>query len=366
MADERHEWLDKDAAERLLRGEPVDPVTGQSCTDAERLVAALEAAARAARPAAGELPGEAAALAAFRAAGHSARTRTRASAQVKGGEEKAGRPAGAELLDPVRIAAASVPSKGSGRIRSARWSRPVRFGLVASLAGCAIGGVAVAAGTGMLPGPFGGHTPLPASSVSAAPSPEELGSEPAEEETPESAPPASPRTGTSAPPADPSAPAGDPAPGGSGRAKGGDGGDERKPGGAATGSVGSAEGGRLPENSESSGNAGSGEWYTKALKACRDYRDGKLSDKQRRRLEALAKGAHNLERFCDRVIERAGKGQDGQNDQSGDGGEDEQGNGASDASSGSGAGTSSRARFAGGVRLPSTPVSLTPSARTPG
>ncbi|MFE7465158.1 hypothetical protein ACFU6R_13810, partial [Streptomyces sp. NPDC057499] len=66
MADERYEWLDKDAAERLLRGEPVDPVDGPSGTDAGRLAAALEAAARAARPATTELPGEAAALAAFR------------------------------------------------------------------------------------------------------------------------------------------------------------------------------------------------------------------------------------------------------------------------------------------------------------
>lgn len=366
MADERYEWLDKDAAERLLRGEPVDPVGGQSCTDAERLVAALDAAARAARPAAGELPGEAAALAAFRTATHSARTRTRADAQVKGGAEKAGRPAGAELLEPVRIGAASVgsaPSAGSGRIRSSRWSRPVRFGLVASLAGCALGGVAVAAGTGMLPGPFGGHAPLPASSVSAAPTPEELGSGLTEEETPESAPPASPRTGTSAPAADPSAPAGDPAPGGSGRAEKDDGGDERKPGGAATGSTGRAENGRKPENS---GNTGSGDWYAKALKACRDYRDGKLSDNQRRRLEALAKGAHNLDLFCDRVIERPAKGQNGQNNQGEDSGEDEKGDDASNANSGSGTGTSSSVRFANSVRLPSTPVSLTPSARNSG
>ncbi|MFJ7194164.1 MULTISPECIES: hypothetical protein [unclassified Streptomyces] len=357
MADERYEWLDKDAAERLLRGEPVDPVGGQSCTDAERLVAALDAAVRAARPATGELPGEAAALAAFRTATHSARTRTRANAQVRGGAEKAGRPAGTELPEPVRIGAGSA---GSGRIRSSRWSRPVRFGLVASLAGCALGGVAVAAGTGMLPGPFGGDAPLPASSVSAAPTSEELGSGLAEEETPESAPPASPGTGTSAPAEDPSAPTGTPAPGGSGRAKKG-GGDERRPGGAATGSAGRTENGKAPENS---GNAGSGEWYAKALKACRDYRDGKLNDNQRRKLEALAKGAHNLDLFCDRVIARSAKGQNGQNGEGEDSGEDEQGDGAPNADSGSAA--SSSVRFANGVRLPSTPVSLTPSVRASG
>ncbi|NED79049.1 hypothetical protein G3I76_02930, partial [Streptomyces sp. SID11233] len=72
MADEQYEWLDKEAAERLLRREPVDPVDGQQGQGADRLAAALDAAARSARPAAGELPGEAAALAAFRAASRSA------------------------------------------------------------------------------------------------------------------------------------------------------------------------------------------------------------------------------------------------------------------------------------------------------
>ncbi|MET9655814.1 hypothetical protein [Streptomyces sp. NPDC006510] len=355
MADEQYEWLDKDAAERLLRGEPVDPVAGQSCTDAERLVAALDAAARSARPATGELPGEAAALAAFRTAGHSARTRTRANAQPRAAAE--GRAAGAEALDPVRIGAAAAPSAVSGRTRSARWSRPVRFGLVASLAGCALGGVAVAAGTGMLPGPFGGNTPLPASSVSAAATPEELGSGLTSDETPQPPSSASPGTGSTKPPADPSAPTGHPDPGRSGEAKE-RGGGNRKPGGAATGSAGSAENGKRPENS---GNDSSGEWYAKALKACRDYRDGTLDENRRRMLEALAKGARNLDRYCDRLIERSEQGQNNQGD---DGDDEEQGDDNSNPSSGSGAPSS--ARFTNGVRLPSVPVSLTPSARPPG
>lgn len=205
MADEQYEWLDKGAAERLLRGEPVDPVGGHSCTDAERLVAALEAAARSARPATGELPGEAAALAAFRTATRSARARTRANARTRGVVEQAGGPAGVEVLEPVRIGAVSVPhapapSAGAGRGRSARWSRPVRFGLVASLAGCALGGVAVAAGAGMLPGPFGEHAPVPATSVSAAATPEELGSGLTEEENPQPPPSATTGPGTSSPP----------------------------------------------------------------------------------------------------------------------------------------------------------------------
>ncbi|MFD4049993.1 hypothetical protein ACFWSF_31295, partial [Streptomyces sp. NPDC058611] len=71
MADERNRWLDRAAADRLLRGEPAEPV-GPSADprargEAARLRAALDALAE--RPAArGELPGEAAAVAAFRTA----------------------------------------------------------------------------------------------------------------------------------------------------------------------------------------------------------------------------------------------------------------------------------------------------------
>lgn len=364
MADERYEWLDKDAAERLLRGEPVDPVGGRSCTDAERLVAALEAAARATRPATAELPGEAAALTAFRAAGRSARAGTRANAE--------GRSAGAEALAPVLIGAAaggSVPyataSGATGRTRSARWSRPVRFGLVASLAGCALGGVAVAAGTGMLPGPFGGNTPLPAASVSAEATPEELGSGLTTDETAQPPPSASPKGHPSKPPVSPSSPAENRDHGRSDRTTE-PGGDKRKPGGA----TGSPGGTRSGKQTESPWNEASGDWSAKALQACRDYRDGKLSEKRRQKLEALANGARNLDRFCDRVIERS---EPGRNDQGDDGqGENEQGengqgeNGSSWNNGGSAAGLPSSVRFAEGVRIPQAPASLTPSARTSG
>lgn len=211
MAEEQHEWLDEDAAERLLRGEPVDPVDGQARTEAERLAAALGAVARSARPATGELPGEAAALAAFRGVPRAGRAGERAAlptpgrptghvAQSSGPEQRenpgpsdraehlqlpepqgqsgpSGHPELSQALGPIRIGpapstTASSSAASGGRTRTPRWSRPVRFGLVASLAGCALGGVAVAAGTGMLLGPFGGHAnPLPGSSVSAPASP---------------------------------------------------------------------------------------------------------------------------------------------------------------------------------------------------
>ncbi|MFE1891945.1 hypothetical protein ACFW9R_25655, partial [Streptomyces microflavus] len=149
MADEQDEWLDKDAAEKLLRGEPVVPLGDRARDDALRLAEALGAARAVRRAPVGELPGEDAVLTAFRQA-------TRA-----GGDRLAGRSAGAALpgqpgtLHSVHIGAApAVPP------RRPRWSRPVRFGLAVSLAGCALGGVAVAAGTGFRPGPGGGdHSP---------------------------------------------------------------------------------------------------------------------------------------------------------------------------------------------------------------
>ncbi|MCZ0980998.1 hypothetical protein O1L60_23990 [Streptomyces diastatochromogenes] len=70
MADERYQWLDQEAAERLLRGEPVEAVDDHARVQAERLAEALGTARVPAVPpsARTELPGEAAALAAFRAA----------------------------------------------------------------------------------------------------------------------------------------------------------------------------------------------------------------------------------------------------------------------------------------------------------
>ncbi|MFJ6463794.1 hypothetical protein ACIQM0_22660 [Streptomyces sp. NPDC091387] len=335
MADEHYEWLDKEAAERLLRGEPVDPADGRPEQDARRLAAALDAAARSARPATGELPGEEAALAAFRAA-------PRAASGIRSASARTGRVPAAGLdgmgdsgmLAPVHIGRATS-GNGSGSAgfrggRPSRWSRPIRFGLVASLACCAIGGVAVAAGTGVLPGPFGRHTPSPATSVSAAASPEELGSGlTADDGTPE--PPTGSASAESVPPKTP-----DPArsggkstggPGSSGptapAAGGGTGtGKHEDPAGGSSDAAGGQDGdgaGKPDTSQDDTSDA----WYAKTLKACRDYRDGKLDDDRRRRLEALAKGARNLDRFCDRMLDQAGDGsgssQNGGGDSGGDG-----------------------------------------------
>ncbi|WP_406322358.1 hypothetical protein [Streptomyces sp. NBC_01637] len=342
MADEQHEWLDKDAAERLLRGEPVDPVDGHARTEAVRLVAALAAAAREARPAAGELPGEAAALAAFRAVPRAARTRGRSetrAAQPTGhaaqssepeqmGQSGRGvRPGLPETLGAIRIGPASsaqfpLSSSSGAGMRSRRWRRPLRFGLAASLAGCALGGVAVAAGTGVLPGPFGGHAnPLPASSVSAPASPGELGSGPTSDRTPVP-PPASPRPDTSPDPAGPSA-------SGDGTRRGDGGANDRDGRGGTDGKDGgygddvdaaprSADGTARDTTSGGGQGGTSGKWLGRTVRACRDYREGDLDADRRRRLVVMARGAGNLDRFCKRVLEQA----------DGDGGDAQQGSGS--------------------------------------
>ncbi|MPY35786.1 extensin, partial [Streptomyces adustus] len=159
MADEQYRWLDREAAERLLRGEPLAPAVDATVRDrAGRLAETLGALSTApAAPDSTELPGEAAAMAAFRAARGAERpavgrrARTAASGSADAGLVRLGRPAPA-----------------AGRFR---WGRPVRLGLSAALAAGMVGGVAVAAGTGVLPAPFGGVEPGPAASVSAAASP---------------------------------------------------------------------------------------------------------------------------------------------------------------------------------------------------
>ncbi|WP_327115431.1 hypothetical protein OG206_12725 [Streptomyces sp. NBC_01341] len=290
MADEQHEWLDADTAEKLLRGASVESVDDHSRTGLPRLEATLRAV-RTPAPARGELPGEAAAMAAFREASGSGRRAGAAHPATAAGTGVA--------LSTVRIGA---PPEASPRRR--RWTRPVRFGLAVSLAGCALGGVAVAGGTGMLPVPFGGHgAPVPAASVSAAASPEEMGGEAPEAERsvpPPSAIPEAPRT----PP-----PSEEP-----------DGAEEEKPADgvppSVTGGVGSPpspqDGNRDRETGDDGAQGGTdgrevpegsaGGVFAKSVRACREYRADALSKDQERRLLELADGEDNLDRFCDRVL----------------------------------------------------------------
>jgi hypothetical protein len=312
MADERYEWLDRDAAERLLRGVPVDAAGEPARTDAARLAAALENAADAGyRYDDGELPGEAAAMAAYR----KARADAAASGAAAGPATGIG---SGTSLGTVRVTGATRPDRPGplGRLRRGPGlARPFRFGLATALAGCAIGGVAVAAGSGVLP-TFGDERPTPASSVSAAETPGPLTSP-----TPGGAgtgrPSGSPgETGT--PPVVPPVPDHtSPSPGGTAGTTAGlpaeDGGTTAGPGGP----------------------AGNGELYRKTVEACRDYRAGRIAQDTRRRLEEAAKGPARVERFCDRLLD-GGTG-DGSGGAGGSGGSD--GPGGAD---GEGGGTGGR------------------------
>ncbi|MFC8697469.1 hypothetical protein ACIQEY_01660 [Streptomyces parvus] len=297
MADEHYEWLDKDAAERLLRGEPVVPVGDEARTDAFRLAEALGAARAGLRAPAGELPGEDAVLAAFRQAGHGS-----------GADRLAGR--AAVPGRPGQLHTVHLGSAPAAPARRPRWSRPVRFGLVASLAGCALGGVAVAAGTGVFTGTFGGQgSPTPASSVSAGMTPGPLISSDSVDDPSAPASPAQPETSSSPTARESGGPeetdgartAGPGRESGTGRPdtpdRPGDNGRDETTGGGT---------GQDDRPGGSGGDTDSGNWYEKSVKACKAFRAGTLDDRSRRQLIEFAKGEKNLERFCDRLLDGNG------------------------------------------------------------
>ncbi|MEU8792821.1 hypothetical protein [Streptomyces sp. NPDC048643] len=162
MADEQYRWLDADAAERLLRAEPLEAVDAGTREQVERLAGVLDALIAEPAPSSEELPGEAAALAAFR------KTRENGEGAVA--------PLGRRDLPCSRSHATDaglVRIGGPARHgRRTRWGRPTRIGLAAVLAAGMVGGVAVAAGTGALPTPFTRQHPDPAASVTAIRTPE--------------------------------------------------------------------------------------------------------------------------------------------------------------------------------------------------
>ncbi|MER8044995.1 hypothetical protein [Streptomyces sp. NPDC094032] len=272
MADERYQWLDQEAAERLLRGEPVEPARDPADLDdtaraqAELLARTLGAART---PVAvlgpdGELPGEAAALAAFREAS--------AERAAEAAATRYAVPGAAPELGTVQIARA--PS-------GPRWGRSLRYGLAAALAAVTVGGVAVAAGTGVLP--LTGE-PKPARSVSAVEPPE--GSA-----TTGSAVPGSPTGGTG--PAVPSVPLDDEhsaTPGATGS--------------PATATAGSGHGSATPSPSRTTAGKGGDEdaERSKTLKACREFQEGRLADSGRQRLQSALRNGETVKRYCTRVL----------------------------------------------------------------
>ncbi|MFD7099132.1 hypothetical protein [Streptomyces xanthophaeus] len=315
MADERNRWLDEAAADRLLRGEPVEPVgpaaDPRAQARAARLRAALDSLAEPPPSAGAQLPGEAAALAAFRAARGPAAPAA-GSPGVASGHE-------VPLVDLGRAVLPSVP----------RGRRSVRFGLAAALASVAVGGLAAAVGAGLLDRTRHDDAgPGPATSVSVDGEPA-----PSDSQDPTLSPnllpsplrdgAASPRTsgGPQTPGADGrtsagpdlgvgGASSGAPATGGSGKdaqggLTGGDGKDGRDT---------RDRDGRDPDKEgitgDGTGKDRNGDWETRLrnLDLCKDYRAGRLSDDRRDRLARLASGAARIPRYCESLLDGGAKG----------------------------------------------------------
>ncbi|MEV8549500.1 hypothetical protein AB0L04_06640 [Streptomyces glaucescens] len=297
MADEQYRWLDRETAERLLRGESPDAVDPAARQQAERLAEALGALSATPPPTSEELPGEAAALAAFRKV-RAERDEERAALAGPG----RARPAGAGL---IRIGARAGDRGANGR--RARRPRALRLGLAAALAAGTVGGVAFAAGTGALPMPFDDPRPRPGASVPAA------------------------------------APSGRPLPTPSpDGAHGGAGGSVVPDGGRPSRDVAEDDGrdrGRDPEDG-SGPSGGAGRSWTEIAAACRALRDGHGLDADRRRtLAGVAGGSARVGRYCDGVLRTThpGSGSSGGSSTSGQGqGQGGDGNGGNGNGNGKG------------------------------
>ncbi|MEV5316427.1 hypothetical protein AB0K92_01915 [Streptomyces sp. NPDC052687] len=262
MADEQYRWLDRETAERLLRGESPDAVGPDARDQAERLAQALGALAATPPLTSDELPGEAAALAAFR----------KARAERDEHHETLAGPARTRSSDAALF---RIGARADGRTTDGgrpRRGRPLRLALAATLAVGMVGGVAFAAGTGVLPTPFDDTEPGPAASVSAAATPDR----PLLTATPD---------GTR---------------GGAGAAKPGT--------GAASGEQGEdgTQKGRDGED-RATPSGGAGRSWSEIASACRVVRDGRSLDADRRRvLEGVAGGSSRVGRYCENVLRGTG------------------------------------------------------------
>ncbi|MFG2996279.1 hypothetical protein [Streptomyces sp. NPDC048340] len=316
MADERNRWLDRAAAERLLRGEPAVPGADHDArVRAERLRAALGELAG--PPHAGaELPGEAAALAAFRAARGEAPA-ARAAAAAFGSGEPVVELSPRSLAAVHEAAAASGSASGSASepgTRRVRRIRPVRFGLAAALASVAFGGLAAAAGAGLLDGTrHDSAGPAPAVSVSSGDSPAPGDGEgPYPTLTPQFRP-SEPRVGDgSATPGAQSTPGADgrttPEAGTAiGGGSGGSGGTGTEPSANGAATTGKDTGGK--EHFLGGGETlKDRETRLRAVNLCEYYRAGRLNDDRREKLARLAGGREQIPRYCEKVIDGVSDG----------------------------------------------------------
>ncbi|MFC8140553.1 hypothetical protein ACFUKV_02090 [Streptomyces paradoxus] len=268
MADEQYRWLDRETAERLLSGEPPEAVDGAGRDQAEQLARTLGALSAKPPLTSDELPGEAAAVAAFRKA-RAERADATAARSATGGQDAAG------ITDAGLVRIGTPGGSGGGTARSPRWARPARFALAAVLAVGMAGGVALATGTGALRAPFGGDEPDPGASVSAAAT---------HPERPLVSPSPSDAAQGGSTPGD--APSGS-STGGSGTQNR----DERRDDAA-------------PKPDDREGR--SGDHRKEITAACRDLRDGKRLDPDRRRALRDAADGLRVWKYCKGVLSSAG------------------------------------------------------------
>ncbi|MGW0612914.1 hypothetical protein [Streptomyces sp. NPDC002788] len=260
MADEQYRWLDRETAERLLSGEPLEAVDGDGRGQAERLARTLGALSASPPPTSEELPGEAAAVAAFRKA-RAEGADTVATRAVIGGEDVS------EAGDAGLVRIGTPRGSGSAVVGKSRWARPARLALAAAVAVGMVGGVAVAAGTGVLGAPFGGDEPDPGASVSAAVTPTER-------------PLVSPSPSDAVP---------------GGRAPGDDTEGDTSAGGTGGAGRDEARGDTTPKP-DSTGRPDDDR--EKIVSACRDLREGKRLDDDRRRALRDAAGGTRVWKYC--------------------------------------------------------------------
>ncbi|RSS83944.1 hypothetical protein EF918_01815 [Streptomyces sp. WAC06614] len=184
---------------------------------------------------------------------------------------------------------------------------PVRFGLAAAVASIAVGGVAAAAGTGLLGRAL--HTnagPAPSVSVSSTGTPDPTG----RATSPVPAPSGPQRPLRESPEAGTTAGAHTPGGLGDEGTAGFTGGGGNEPSG--DGTARERDPNREREN------------RTRALDLCKDYRSGRMDDDRRERLSKLARSTSGIARFCQTVMDgddrtTGREGADGSSDGSGGG-----------------------------------------------
>lgn len=196
----------------------------------------------------------------------------------------------------------------------------------------------MAAGTGVLPG-LGTAYPGPESSVSAVATPEPIASE-------------SPSARTGAPDTPKSPTPGRTPSGGA-----------TTPGATAPGSAATPKATPDPAPTEGS----KGDWASKKVEYCRDFRSGRLDQNRRQRLEIAALGAERVKQFCDAVIAEADRGRKGGSGGKGDsGGKGGSGDDKGDGHGGPGGTSGGRGGRDGSVlKLPSVSWSTPPASGSP-